>query len=179
MIGIKYKSRKVNLNDTLTICELLKEYTDDLMTVKFYFCAFDTKSAIAWFDALKYQKKLKKILASYNQFGDEAVDYLIDLLKQNTTIEKIDIENCKLTEKGIIPLIEVLHGNTTIRRLKIGGNTFQVSPIMHQFTHLVKTTHIQSLDIGYNYNIEGKSLTTALLMNQLNFGGHKIYLSEK
>ena len=95
------------LNDS---CNVLEEL--DMMRTK-----LSSTGAIALFEALKHNNKLKILCLDWNNITDDASDAIITALEENKCLSKLQIGNNPLSGKAIINIVQCLEVNDTLQFL--------------------------------------------------------------
>ena len=91
-------------------CNVLEEL--DMMRIK-----LSSTGAIALFEALKHNNKLKILCLDWNNITDDASDAIITTLKENKCLSKLQIGDNPLSGKAIINIVQCLEVNDTLQNL--------------------------------------------------------------
>jgi len=117
--------------------------------------------------ALKSNKKLKRISIGHEHFGDEAGEALF-LDWSNSTLTHIDLEFNGLGEKTMDALSKALMKNNNIEVVVLGRNNINCQGLKYLSQGIVESESLCTLDISRNQiGIEGcRALNTALTIGR-------------
>ena len=104
---------------------------------------------------LKYDKKLKLLDVSKNNFGDENVGFMLKGLICNTSLETLIINNMGLTNKSLRSFETTLCINTTLKKLFLERNKINYKGWRLLSEILNKNKYIEYISlVGNNFEIE-------------------------
>ena len=121
VVRYKVKTLSIGNNDTIGEDQQLYSMLTDPCTVLKELNMMRTKlssvGAIALFEALKHNNKLKRLYLDWNNITDDASDAIITALKENKCLRKLQIGDNPLSGKAIINIVQCLEVNDTLQNL--------------------------------------------------------------
>ena len=112
-------------------------------------------SSVVLGSILKYDKKIKLIDVSKNNFGDDIVGYMLKGLIVNTTLESLFLNDLGLTNKSFRAFATTLVINTTLKKLFLERNKFNYKASKMLSDILNNNRHIEYISlVGNNFEHE-------------------------
>ena len=112
-------------------------------------------SSVVLGSILKYDKKIKLIDVSKNNFGDDIVGYMLKGLIVNTTLESLFLNDLGLTNKSFRAFATTLVINTTLKKLFLERNKFNYKASKMLSDILNNNRHIEYISlVGNNFDHE-------------------------
>ncbi len=112
-------------------------------------------SSVVLGSILKYDKKIKLIDVSKNNFGDDIVGYMLKGLIVNTTLESLFLNDLGLTNKSFRAFATTLVIHTTLKKLFLERNKFNYKASKMLSDILNNNRHIEYISlVGNNFEHE-------------------------
>ena len=122
-ITVKHKVKKlwINGNDTIgeneQLYSMLSNLSNTLELLDMYNTKLSCRAAIALFNELKDNNKLKELHISNNDITDDVGDAMTTALKRNSCLVTLDIYGNPMTGEAIVNIVNGLKVNNTLRVL--------------------------------------------------------------
>ena len=110
---------------------------------------------------LKYDKKIKLLDVSKNNFGDENISYMLKGLICNTSLETLMMNNMNLTNKSLRIFETTLCINTTLKKLFLEQNKINHKGWRLLSEILNKNRHIEYISLVGN-NFENQHINSII-----------------
>jgi len=126
-LTVIYKVKKLGISDNDTVGEdeqlysILTNSSTMLEELYMYNTELSSRAAIALFNALRYNNKLKKLYISYNAITDDACDAITTALERNSCLAELFMNHNPLTGEAILNILNGLEVNNTLAALGLSN----------------------------------------------------------
>lgn len=138
-----------------------------------------SKGATQLFDAFRVgNTKISEIILTRNHIDNECIASLGEYIRSNKYISRISA-GYNISDKEIETLSPFIEGNESLKHLNLSGNDQITDLSIPVLVKMVKTSHIEDIEILGTKITKPNALVVHLAQNQLQYGSNKLDLNEK